>query len=154
MDTEDCTTATEQLITAHSTESGALLPILHSLQDHFGHVPRESVPVVAKALNLSRAEVHGVISFYHWFRDTPGGKHTLYICRSESCMAMGSRKLEESAKSLLGIDYHETTQDGQFTLEPVYCLGNCACSPSIMIDDRLHSRVSSSSLPQILANEE
>ncbi|MFT5335697.1 MAG: formate dehydrogenase subunit gamma [Halioglobus sp.] len=141
---------TAQLIEPLKNELGALLPILHALQDHFGYVPRDSVPTVAKALNLSRAEVHGVISFYHWFKKEPGGKHTLYICRAESCQAMGSKALEQSAKAQLGIDYHETSADGQYSLEPIYCLGNCACSPSIMIDERLYSRVTPDSLSKIL----
>lgn len=136
-----------------AAEAGALLPILHTLQDFFGYVPPESVPAVAKTLNLSRAEVHGVISFYHWFRSEPGGEKTLYICRAESCQAMGSHAVETAAKQLLGIDYHQTTTDGKFSLEPVYCLGNCACSPAVMIDDRLHSRVTGDSLRDILESE-
>jgi formate dehydrogenase subunit gamma len=105
-------------------------------------IPADSVPQIAKALNLSRAEVHGVISFYHYFRDTPPGKHTIHLCRAESCQAMGGKQLENHVKTRLGIDFHETTADGQFSLEPVYCLGNCACSPAMQIDDEIYGRVS------------
>lgn len=120
---------------------GALLPILHAIQDRIGFVPPDSVPVIAEALNLSRAEVHGVITFYHYFRQTPPGKHTIHLCRAESCQSMGSDALEEHAKTVLGIDYHENTADGAFSLEPVYCLGNCACSPAIMIDKEVYGSV-------------
>jgi formate dehydrogenase subunit gamma len=120
---------------------GALLPVLHGIQDELGYIPAEVIPAVAKVLNLSRAEVHGVVSFYHLFRTEPRGKRIIYICRAESCQAMGSRTLELHIKARLGIDYHETTTDGEVSLEPVYCLGNCACSPAIMIDEQVQSRV-------------
>jgi formate dehydrogenase subunit gamma len=141
---------TRELVAPFVHEVGALLPILHTIQDHFGYVPREAVPCVAQALNLSRADVHGVISFYHWFRQEPGGEKTVFICRAESCRAMGSAALETAAKTLLGIDYHQTTADGRYSLEPIYCLGNCACSPAIMIDEELHSRVTPAALGEIL----
>ena len=141
---------TRELITPLIDELGPLLPILHALQGYFGYVPPESVPVVARALNLSRAEVHGVISFYHWFRSEPGGDKTVYICRAESCQAMGGAAVEAAAKQQLGIDYHQTTTDGRFSLEPVYCLGNCACSPAIMIDEQVHSRVTPAALRELL----
>lgn len=132
-------------------QPGALLPILHGLQDALGYIPSDTVPEIAKALNLSRAEVHGVISFYHYFRDTPPGKHTIHLCRAESCQAMGSKALENHVKTALGIDYHETTGDGKFSLEPVYCLGNCACSPAIQIDkDTIYGRVSCESFDAII----
>ncbi len=130
------------IIAELKTKPGALLPILHAIQDALGYVPPDSVPLIADELNLSRAEVHGVISFYHYFRSTPPGRHTVYICRAEACQAMGSEALEAHAKAVLGIDYHENTSDGAITLEPVYCLGNCACSPSIMVDKKVHGRVS------------
>lgn len=120
---------------------GALLPILHGIQDALGYIPREAVPRIARGLNLSRAEVHGVISYYHHFRDTPPGKHTIRLCRAESCQAMNGAGLESHAKARLGIDYHRTTADGAFSLEAVYCLGNCACSPAVMIDGEVHGRV-------------
>lgn len=130
------------IIAGSKEKPGALLPILHGIQDALGYVPPDSVPLVAEALNLSRAEVHGVISFYHYFRQTPPGKRTIHICRAESCQAMGSEALESHVKARLGIDYHETTEDQAFSLEPVYCLGNCACSPSIMVGKEVHGRVS------------
>jgi len=120
---------------------GALLPILHAVQDALGHISPACVPLLAQELNLSRAEVHGVISFYHYFRSMPAGKHTIYLCRAEACQAMGARALETHAQRKLGIGFHETTADGVFTLEPVYCLGNCACSPSLLVDGDVHGRV-------------
>jgi formate dehydrogenase subunit gamma len=129
---------------------GALLPILHGIQDDLGYVPPDSVPMIARALNLTRADVHGVITFYHYFRETPPGKHTVYLCRAEACQAMGSENLEEHVKKTLGIDYHENTSDGRFSLEPIYCLGNCACSPSIMIDKEVFGRVTSKRFDEII----
>ena len=114
-------------------------------------MPDSAVPVIAKGLNLSRAEVHGVISFYHDFKTHPVGKHSVQICRAEACQSMGSRQLEAHAKALLGVDNHETTADGNITLEPVYCLGNCACSPSIRIDDDIHARVSPERFEQLIS---
>jgi formate dehydrogenase subunit gamma len=140
----------EDVITALKNQPGALLPILHGIQDALGYIPSDAVPEIAKALNLSRAEVHGVISFYHYFRDTPSGRYTVHLCRAESCQAMGSKQLEQHVKAKLGIDYHETTADGKFSLEPVYCLGNCACSPAIQIDKDIYGRVSSDSFDCII----
>lgn len=130
-----------EIAARHASRPGPLLLILHAIQDELGFVPSEAVPVVADVLNLSRAEVHGVISFYHLLRETPPGRHTLYLCRAEACQAMGARALERHAKDKLGVGYHETTEDGRYSLEPIYCLGNCACSPAIMIDDFVYGRV-------------
>jgi formate dehydrogenase subunit gamma len=135
----------QTITTALKDKPGALLPILHAIQDALGYIPAESVPAIADALRLSRAEVHGVISFYHYFRDTPPGKHTIHLCRAESCQAMGGKDLENHIKTRLGIDFHETTTDGQFSLEPVYCLGNCACSPAMQIGNEIYGRVTASS---------
>ncbi|MEI6269149.1 MAG: formate dehydrogenase subunit gamma [Methylococcaceae bacterium] len=135
----------QTITTALKDKPGALLPILHAIQDALGYVPAESVPTIADALRLSRAEVHGVISFYHYFRDTPPGKHTIHLCRAESCQAMGGKDLEKHVKTRLGIDFHETTEDGQFSLEPVYCLGNCACSPAMQIGNEIYGRVTANS---------
>ena len=135
----------QTITTALKDKPGALLPILHAIQDALGYVPAESVPAIANALRLSRAEVHGVISFYHYFRDTPPGKHTIHLCRAESCQAMGGKELENHIKNRLGIDFHETTADGQFSLEPVYCLGNCACSPAMQIGNEIYGRVTANS---------
>jgi formate dehydrogenase subunit gamma len=120
---------------------GALLPILHALQNRFGFIPEAAVPIIAEALNQTRAEVHGVISFYHHFRTTPPGRHVVQICRAEACQAVGARQLEAHAKTRLGVDYHQTTGDREITLEAVYCLGNCACGPSIRVDDSVRGRV-------------
>jgi formate dehydrogenase subunit gamma len=121
---------------------GGLLPILHAIQKSLGHVPKDAVPLIAAALNLSLAEVHGVLSFYHYFRKTPGGRHVVHLCRAEACQSVGAVALEAHARQSLGIEFHGTTADGAITLEPVYCLGNCALGPSVMIDERLHGRVS------------
>jgi formate dehydrogenase subunit gamma len=139
-----------EIVVGLKEKPGALLPILHGIQDALGYVPPECVALIASELNLSRAEVHGVISFYHYFRDQPPGRRTIYLCRAEACQAMGSESLEAHAKQCLGIDYHETTADGAFSLEPVYCLGNCACSPSIMIDREVHGRVSPERFDEII----
>ena len=121
---------------------GALLPVLHGVQDALGYVPPGAVAVIANGLNLSRAEVHGVITFYHYFRSEKPGKHVLQLCRAEACQAVGAAALERHVKHKLGVDFHQTTADGRYTLEPVYCLGNCACGPSLMLDQDLHGRVS------------
>ena len=125
----------------HASRPGPLLPLLHAIQDEMGFIPSRAVPIVAEVLNLSRAEVHGVISFYHLLRETPPGRQILYLCRAEACQAMGARDLERHAKEKLGVDFHETTPDGRYSLEPIYCLGNCACSPAIMIDDFVYGLV-------------
>lgn len=124
---------------------GALLPILHALQEEFGYIDESAVPVVADALNLSHAEVHGVITFYHDFRHTQPGRHTLQLCRAESCQSMGCEKLVEHLENRLGVKignaHGNTTPDGSFTLRPVYCLGNCALSPAAMLDGKPYGRV-------------
>ncbi|SDL60435.1 formate dehydrogenase subunit gamma [Modicisalibacter muralis] len=140
----------QQEIDALRSLPGALLPILHAIQNRFGHVPTEAVPLIAESLRQSRAEVHGVISFYHHFRSTPPGNHTLRICRAEACQARGSRALEAHAKARLGIDYHRTTADRELSLEPVYCLGNCACGPSIQVGDRVLGRVTADKFDRLV----
>ncbi len=144
--------AVVETIDALKAKPGALLPILHDIQSHLGYVPTESIDLIAQALNQSTAEIYGVISFYHQFRTTPRGAHQVEICRAESCQSMGGRDLEMHAKASLGIDYHQTTADGEITLEPVYCLGNCACSPSIRIDDETYARVSSQQFDELVAS--
>jgi formate dehydrogenase subunit gamma len=116
------------------------LEILHAVQNELGHVPPESVPLIAEALNLSRAEVHGVISFYHHFRAAPAGRCVVQVCRAEACKALNGDDVADAARQRLGIDFGETRADGSATLEAVYCLGNCACAPSVVIDGRLHGR--------------
>jgi formate dehydrogenase subunit gamma len=130
---------------------GALLPVLHAVQEALGYVPPEAVPLIAHGLNLSRADVHGVISFYPHYRTTPPGRHVLQLCRAESCQAMGAAALEAHAKRRLGIDFHATTADGAITLEPVYCLGNCALSPALLLDDELHGRVDAAAFDALVA---
>lgn len=129
---------------------GALMPILHALMERFGHVPPEAVPVLADVLNLSRAEVHGVISFYHDFRSTPAGRHVVRVCRAEACQAVGGRATEARAATRLKAAFGETSADRRYTLEPVYCFGNCACGPSVMIDGKLHARVSPERFDQLI----
>ena len=129
---------------------GGLLPLLHAIQDRIGHIPKDSVATIATGMGLSRAEVHGVISFYHDFHDEPRGHTTIHLCRAEACQAMGARKLEQHVKSRLEIEFGGTTTDGRFSLEPVYCLGNCACSPSIRIGDDVHARVDADRFDKLL----
>jgi formate dehydrogenase subunit gamma len=127
-------------------EPGALLPILHAVQDELGHVPKAAVPLIAQALNLSRAEVHGVVTYYHHFRTEAPGRHVVQVCRAEACQALGAESLYEQAQAVLGCPAHCTRADGAVTLEPVYCLGLCALSPAVMVDDRLHGRMTAQRL--------
>lgn len=143
---------TFSIASAMATMPGALLPILHKVQDTLGYVPKESVPVLADVLNLSRAEVHGVISFYHHFRTSPGGKRTLYVCRSEACQSVGGAAVEAHAKKALGVDWHGTTADQEFSLEPIYCLGNCACAPAVMLDEQVVGKVTPVTLDELIEN--
>ena len=141
----------EGIVSDHAGQVGALMPILHAVQERFGFVPEDAIPILARKLNLSRAEVHGVMHFYHDFRKEMPGDHIIQVCRAEACQAMGSVALEEHVKKKLEIDFGETSKDGRFTLEPVYCLGNCACTPSIRIDDDIHARVTPDRFDQLLA---
>lgn len=129
---------------------GASLPILHALQDEFGYVPPEAVPLIADALLLSRAEVVGVLNFYHDFRQEPGGRHVLRVCRAEACQSMGCEALVAHLEQRLGVRMGETTADGAVTLQTVYCLGNCALSPSVLMDRDLYGRVSPERADRIL----
>ena len=133
--------AIDDIINQRKDLPGALLPILHDIQHTVGYVPAETVPAIATALSLSRAEVHGVISFYHHFHSEPMGQHTVQICRAEACQAVGARELEQHATTTLATELGNTTADGNVSLEPVYCLGNCACGPSVQIGDEVHARV-------------
>ena len=143
--------AVDDILARLKGEPGPLFPILHAIQDELGWVPDETVPVIAKALNRSRAEIHGVITFYHHFRRHPVGKHMVQVCRAEACQSMGCQDLEAHAKKTLGIDYHGTTADGQFSLEAVYCLGNCALSPSIRVNDDIVGKVSKERFDEVIA---
>jgi formate dehydrogenase subunit gamma len=144
------TARAKAVIEARVAMPGALLPILHGLQDAFGYVPEAALPLVAEALNLSRAEVHGVLTFYHDFRRAPAGRHALRLCRAEACQSMGGVALEAHAKQRLGVGFNQTTPDGSITLEPVYCLGLCATAPALMWDAEVHGRMNPVKLDQFL----
>lgn len=144
----------EAIIAAAAQQPGALLPILHALQDRFGHVPQAALAPIAAALNLSRAELHGVLSFYPHFRRTPPGRHLLQLCRAEACQAVGGRALAGHVRDTLGCAFGQTTADGCFTLEAVYCLGNCAAGPSLMLDGQLVGRVDAARFDALLAELE
>ena len=135
------TAAVRTVLARRMDEPGALLPILHELQDTLGHIPPDAVPEIAGALNLSRAEVHGVLTYYHHFRSEPAGRHVIRICRAEACQSMGADDLLAHAQQRLGCAVHGTSKDGAFTLEPAFCLGLCASSPAMSIDDEPHARM-------------
>ncbi|HBD89769.1 MAG: formate dehydrogenase subunit gamma [Rhodobacteraceae bacterium GWE1_64_9] len=141
----------EDIIAAHLGMEGPLLPILHAVQLEYGHVPQAALPQIAAALMLTRAEVHGVMSFYHDFRTEPAGRHVMKLCRAESCQSVGADRVADHARAQLGVDWHETTADGRVTLEPVFCLGLCACGPAAMVDGRVVGRVDEARLDQLIA---
>lgn len=149
--TQEINATIHALVALHQRQPGALLPLLHAIQDSIGFIPEAAYAPISKALALSVAEVHGVVTFYHHFRTHPAGRHVVQICRAESCQAMGSEALEAHAKKCLNVDYHQTTADGAITLDPVYCLGNCALSPSVMVDDEIYGRVSAADLDALIA---
>lgn len=140
-----------EIIAGHRHLDGPTLPILHALQEAFGHVPEAAIPLVAEALNLSRAEVHGVATFYHDFRRAPAGRHVVKLCGAEACQAMGADHLAACAEKKLGVKMGETTGDRRVTLEHIYCLGLCAVAPSAMIDGRLIGRLDEARLDALLA---
>ncbi len=130
---------------------GGMLPLLHAVQEALGFIPASAVPLMAEAMNLSRAEVHGVITYYHFFRSKAPGKHVVQVCRAEACQACGGEQLLSDIEKALGCKLHETSADGQFSLEPVYCLGLCASSPAVQIDDKLYARMSTDKLQRVVA---
>lgn len=140
----------ESIFDRFGDTEGALLPILHAIQSEEGYVPASAVPRIADRLNLSRAEVHGVISYYHHFRDKPAGKVVVQICRAEACQAVGGEAFALEAVRALSCDFHQTTRDGSLSLEPVYCLGQCACGPAVMINDDVHARMNVERLSQLV----
>lgn len=142
--------AVHSALDKHRSTPGALIPVLHDIQNSLGYIPQDAVPEIASALNLSRAEVHGVFTFYHDFRSEPAGRHTVRVCRAESCKAVGADALIAHLKGRLGADLHSTTADGNFTVEPVYCLGNCALSPAVTVDGVMHGRVTTQSLDKLI----
>ncbi|MGB0061125.1 formate dehydrogenase subunit gamma [Candidatus Binatus sp.] len=141
----------DEILARLADQPGALMPVLHAVNDRVGYIPAEAVPVIAHALNLSRAEVHGVISFYHDFRTQRPGRKIIRVCRAESCQAMGAVALANHIQARLGINFGQTSDNGDFTLEPVYCLGNCACSPAIVVGDDIYGRVNPDRFDEILS---
>ena len=145
------TEAMQSILAGCRDLEGPLLPILHVVQAEFGFVPDDVIQIIADDLNITRAEVHGVITFYHDFRDAPAGKHVVKICRAEACQAVGGTALSERAFDRLGVGWHGTTPNGNVTLEPVYCLGLCACGPAAMVDGKVVGRVDATKLDKLLA---
>ena len=143
-------TVARDLIDSGKDAPGALLPILHMLQETFGYIDRDAEPLIAEALNISRAEVHGVVTFYHDFRRSPPPVHTLKLCRAEACQSMGGDRLAERATARLGVGFGETTPDGRVGLEPVYCLGLCSAAPSAMLDGKITARLDEAKLDALL----
>jgi formate dehydrogenase subunit gamma len=142
---------TAQIIGEHKGLEGPLLPILHALQETFGYIDRTAEPIVAEALNISRAEVHGVVTFYHDFREEPAGRHVVKLCRAEACQAAGGDELAARAEAKLGVAFGKTTADGRVTLEPIYCLGLCSISPSAMVNGRIVGRLDEKKLDALIA---
>src|SRR5215475_5107187 len=138
-----------EILQRHAGREGALLPILHDVQEAFGHVPAEAVPFIAQALNLSRAEVHGVVSFYHDFRHAPAGRHVLKLCRAEACQSMKGAEFAGQVLKRFDLDWGGTTPDGRLTIEATYCLGLCACAPSAMLDGEPMARLTPDSIDEI-----
>jgi len=141
----------DEIVARVGDRPDALMPLLHAVQERLGYIPADAVPEIARALNLSRAEVHGVISFYHDFRTTPAGRSIIRVCRAESCQAMGAVELAAHIQKRLGIEFGGTSADGAYTLEPVYCLGNCACSPAIVVGADIHGRVTPERFDEIFS---
>ena len=146
--------AVRRVLALLKSRPGPLLEVLHGIQGVLGYVPPAAVPLIADELNLSRAEVHGVLTFYHHFRHAPPGRHTVQLCRAEACQSMGAEALAEHAKRQLGIGFEQTTGDGRISLDAVYCLGNCACSPAALIDGQLHGRVTPQRFDELIAELE
>lgn len=149
---KDVAVVVRDIVTRLAGEPGALLPILHAVQDALGHVPAAAVPEIAHALNLTRAEVHGVVTYYHHFRSQPPGRCVVQVCRAEACQAMGAEALLAHVQQRLGCAVHATSADGAWSLEPVYCLGLCASSPAVMVGDALHARVTPQRFDALVAH--
>jgi formate dehydrogenase subunit gamma len=143
--------AVDRAMAAHGTRPGALLPILHAIQEELGFIPPGATGLVAEGLNISRADVHGVISFYHDFRSTPPGRTVIKLCRAEACQAVGAARLAQDFTARHRVAFGETSPDGAITLEAIYCLGNCALGPSAMVDGELVGRVTIDALDAYLA---
>lgn len=149
---QDPASLVRRIADEHRHVPGGLLPALHAVQDALGHVPAEAVEVLAEATNLSRAEVHGVLTYYHHFRTAAPGRHVVQLCQAEACIACGANELAAHAQRRLGCEMHQTRADGAVTLEPVYCLGLCASSPSAQINGRVYARLTPEKLDGILAS--
>jgi formate dehydrogenase subunit gamma len=148
LDAADLQTRLREIIAERLSLEGPLLPILHAVQHEWGHVPEAAVPVIAEALNLGRAEVHGVVSFYHDFRASPAGRTVVKLCAAEACQAQGGRDLATATLKAFGLPTYGTTPDGGVTVEPVYCLGLCACGPAAMVDGALKGRATPAMLKE------
>ncbi|MCW5679816.1 MAG: formate dehydrogenase subunit gamma [Xanthobacteraceae bacterium] len=144
-------TLAREIIARHAARKGALLPILHDVQHTFGYVPEVIIPIIAEALNISRAEVHGTFTFYHDFRHEPAGQHVLKFCRAEACQAAGGDHLCARAEQKLGVKIGETTADDRVTFEPIYCLGLCSVAPSAMLDGKIYGRLDEARVDQLVA---
>lgn len=151
MQDEQVRQSMQAIFARHAAQQGPLLPILHSVQTEYGFIPDGVVQIIADHLNITRAEVHGVITFYHDFRSTPAGRHSVKICRAEACQAVGANALSQRVLAKLGIDWHGTTADGAVTVDPVYCLGLCACGPAAMVDGKVVGRVDEARMEALLA---
>ncbi|HQT64884.1 MAG: formate dehydrogenase subunit gamma [Acidocella sp. 20-57-95] len=138
--------AADAIVAAHLQLEGPLLPILHAIQEEFGYISEDAMRLIANRLNITRAEVYGVVSFYHDYRQQPSGRHVLKLCRAEACQSMGGEANAAKLLERLGVDWGGTTADGRLTVEPIYCLGLCACAPSAMLDDEVHGRLDADSL--------
>ena len=147
----DVPAAVRSALQQHGVEPGGLLPVLHHVQEVLGHIPADAVPIIAKGMNLSRAEVHGVIKYYHHFRSEPAGHTVVQVCCAESCLACGAGALMAHAEKVLGCASHHTSANGAYTLEPVYCLGMCASSPAVMVGDKLHARMTPEKFDRVVA---
>lgn len=141
----------DEIVAEHQGLEGPLLPIFHAVQDELGFIPEDSLPRIADALLLSKAEVYGVLTFYHDFRTRPQGQHVVKLCRAEACQAMGANGLHDHARARLGLDWHQTSADGRVTLEPVFCLGLCACGPAAMVDGKVIGRLDKTRIDAIAA---
>ncbi len=150
LDSVDVTARVGEILNAHKAMEGPLLPILHAIQVEFGYIPQAALPVIAKGLNISRAEVHGVVTFYHDFRETPAGAHVMKLCRGEACQSVGADHVAAYAQKALGVSWHDTSKDGLVTFEPVFCLGLCACGPAAMVDGKLIGRVDEARIDAII----
>ena len=154
MDQISPTFQVDAILAARSSGPGQLMPALHAIQDALGFIPPDAVPAIALAFNLSRAEVHGVLTFYHHFRSAPPARHVVQLCRAEACQSMGADALLGHAERMLGCSLHGHSVDGSFALEPVYCLGQCATAPAMMVGDAVHARVSTARFDKIIARLE